>query len=270
MDCVDFAQLLESAVVRNKSHLCVGLDPALDWDCDVLAWGLDVVEATQDLVCCYKPNVAFYEARGWAGWKALGDLIARIPSEIPVILDAKRADVPNTATAYAHAAFETLNASAVTINPYMGTDAVRPFLNYPGRAVFVCCRTSNPDASEFQDLAVSPRGRTLFEEVATHALEWSRISRGSVGLVAGATESHHIPAVRKICPDQWLLVPGVGPQGGDLEGAVQAADSARGRFIINASRSVALAPSPSGFANAARQAAERMRDRINAARPVPA
>jgi len=272
---VKFAERLEDAARRNESHLCVGLDPdPRDVpDESLLEWAHNIVDATKDLVCCYKPNSAFYEVRGPVGWMALKEIIASIPNGLPVILDAKRADVPNTAIAYARAAFETLGAGAVTISPYMGTDSVAPFLAYPDNAVFVCCRTSNAGASEFQDLTVTDgrQTRMLFEQVACVALEWARTGPAGVGLVAGATNPEHIRQIRAICGDQWLLVPGVGPQGGDLERAVLAAqDRSGGRFFINASRSVAAPPSQAHYAELAEGSARSLRAKIEAVLPVPA
>lgn len=264
-----FADKLAAAAKGNRSLLCVGLDPEPDRiaNGDVLAWARSIIAATQDLVCCYKPNAAFFEALGRHGWEVLAETIALVPAQIPVLLDAKRGDVGNTARAYARAAFEVLNAGAVTVNPYLGEDSLQPFLAYEDRAVFVLCRTSNPGAGDFQDLRVGDdnAARPLYEVVAKRARAWNR--EGQVGLVVGATYPAELARVRALCPDQLLLVPGVGPQGGELEAAVRAAsDEQAGGFIVNASRGVIYVSDGADFAQAARRAAAGLRTAIEAAR----
>jgi orotidine-5'-phosphate decarboxylase len=264
-----FVGRLERASAANRSHLCIGLDPvaARIAGGDVLAWGKAIIQATADLVCCYKPNSAFYEALGPHGWELLQETIGAVPADIPVLLDAKRGDIGSTAEAYARAAFEVLGAGAVTVSPYLGGDTLEPFLAYEDRAIFVLCRTSNPGAGEFQDLIVSGNGgqRPLYEAVAEQCRRWDR--GGNVGLVTGATYPQEIARVRAICPNQMLLVPGVGTQGGELEAAVDAAATAdRGGFLVNASRQVIYASSGADFASAARGAAGRLRQAIEAAR----
>lgn len=260
-----FVDRLARATTLNESHLCVGLDPVPERIAggDVLAWGKALIAETADLVCCYKPNSAFYEALGTQGFEILRETIAAVPPDIPVLLDAKRGDIGNTAEAYARAAFEVLGAGAVTVNPYLGSDTLRPFLEYEDRAIFVLCRTSNPGAAEIQDLAVSSDGhlRPLYEIVAERSREWNQA--GNVGLVTGATFPAEIARVRSLCPDQILLVPGVGEQGGDLESAVDAASGRqRGRFLVNVSRKVIYASSGGDFARAARAVAEELRREI--------
>lgn len=264
-----FADKFATAAARNRSLLCVGLDPEPERipNGDVLLWARQIIAATQDLVCCYKPNAAFFEALGRHGWEVLAETIASVPAQIPVLLDAKRGDVGNTARAYARAAFEVLNAGAVTVNPYLGGDSLEPFLAYEDRAVFVLCRTSNPGAGDLQDLRVGDgaAARPLYEVVAKRARAWDR--DGNIGLVVGATYPAELARVRSLCPDQLLLVPGVGPQGGDLQAAVQAASDARaGGFMINASRGVIYASDSADFAEAARLAADGLRTAIEAAR----
>jgi orotidine-5'-phosphate decarboxylase len=246
----------------------VGLDPVPERipGGDLVGWGRALIAATADIVCCYKPNSGFYEGFGPQGWDALRETIAAVPPEIPVLLDAKRNDIGSTAEAYARAAFDLLGAGAVTVNPYLGGDTIEPFLAYEDRAVFVLCRTSNPGAGEFQDLRVLTDSgeRPLYEVVAERCASWNH--NGNVGLVAGATYPGEIARVRSICPDQMLLIPGVGTQGGDLAAAVGAAAGADGRgFLINASRQVIYASSGPGFAIGARQAALHLRQEIDAA-----
>jgi orotidine-5'-phosphate decarboxylase len=264
-----FADRLAAASSANHSRLCVGLDPVMERipSQDVLTWAKAIIAATSDLVCCYKPNSAFFESLGRHGWEVLIDTIAAVPTAIPVLLDAKRGDIGNTAEAYARAVFDVLGAGAVTANPYLGGDTLEPFLKYEDRAIFVLCRTSNSGAGEFQDQSIcgdGAGGRPLYEVVAERSRVWNR--NGNVGLVTGATFPQEIGRVRAICPDQMLLVPGVGTQGGEMEAAVHAAaDSRGGNFLINASRQVIYASSGPDFASAARAAAVTLREQIEAA-----
>jgi len=268
---VRFGERVAGAAAANRSHLCVGLDPEPERipGGDLLAWARAIIAATRDLVCCYKPNSAFYEALGRHGWEILAEVIASVPPEIPVLLDAKRGDVGNTARAYARAAFEVLGAGAVTVNPYLGEDSLAPFLAYPDRAIFILCRTSNPGAGDFQDLRVTPNmpaagkggAKPLYEAVAERARCWNR--DGNVGLVTGATYPSEVARVRAICPDQLLLIPGVGAQGGDLAAAALAArDAHGGGFLLSSSRQVTFASTGDDFAVAARNAAEQLRAAI--------
>jgi orotidine-5'-phosphate decarboxylase len=258
-----FRAKYDAAVLRNRSLLCVGLDPdptRIPSGIGTVDFLRSVVEATADLVCCYKPNAAFYEQHGAAGWEELREVIALIPRDVPVLLDAKRGDVPNTAEAYARAVFEQLGADAVTANPYLGREGLEPFLAYTNRHTFVLCRTSNPGAGELQDIEVAGR-RPLYEYVASLANGWN--TRGNVGLVVGATYPDQAARVRALAPELLLLVPGVGTQEGDLEAAVRASvDAQRAGILVNASRSVLYA----GDASAARAEALRLRDAINSAR----
>jgi orotidine-5'-phosphate decarboxylase len=259
----------DSAAVGNRSHLCVGLDPAIERipGHDVTAWARAIVQATADLVCCYKPNSAFFEALGPDGWQILRETIALVPPEIPVLLDAKRGDIGNTAAAYATAVFDVLGAGAVTVSPYLGRDSLEPFVSRRDRGVFVLCRTTNAGAADLQDLLINDGGveRRLYEVIARRCREWNE--GGNVGLVAGATYPDELARIRAICPDQLLLVPGVGTQGGDLEAAVTAArDQQAGGFLVNVSRQIIYASSGSGFAAAARAEAERLRQAIERAR----
>ncbi len=266
-----FRAKYEAAVERNDSLLCVGLDP----DPALMPAGVDsvdflrsIIEATSDLVCCYKPNAAFFEADGKAGVAALRAVIEAIPEQIPVLLDAKRGDIGNSSAFYARAVFEHLGADAVTVSPYLGEDGLEPFFDYRERHSFVLCRTSNPSAGDLQDLPVTTDGRPLYEHVALLANRWN--NRGNVGLVVGATYPAEAARIRELCPGLLFLVPGVGAQSGDLEAAVRAAsDASGGGLILNASRAVLYAghsAGDGGYARAARGAASDLRDAINAAR----
>ena len=263
-----FPQRLDAAAERNRSLLCVGLDP---WRpsmpvADVAAFNRAIIEATSDLVCAYKPQWAFYESEGIAGLRALEATIEAVPNGVPVILDAKRGDLGNTSVAYAKAAFEIWGADAVTVNPYLGRDSLQPFLDYADKGVFVLTRTSNPGGADFQELAVrSADGeeRPLYEEVARQAVSWNE--RGNVGLVAGATAPEELARVRAAAGAMPILIPGIGAQGGDLESAARNGADANGRrAIITASRSVLYASSGSDFAEAARAEAARLRGAVNA------
>jgi orotidine-5'-phosphate decarboxylase len=269
-----FLERLHALARANQSWLCVGLDPdpalvpdALKTD-DASEWVtrflVGIVEATRDLVCCYKPNLAFFEALGLPGQRALRALLAAIPSEIPVIADAKRGDTPQTMRAYARAIFEDLNVDAVTCNPYLGGDSLEPFFAYPDRGVFVLCKTSNPGAVEIQDLLVEGP-EPLFLRVARLAIAWDK--HGTLGLVVGATYPSDVAAVRRIAPRAPILLPGVGAQAGDLEHSVQAGVDADGaNAIVNASRTILYAGARSSdWQSAARTEADRLRSAINIA-----
>jgi len=257
----------------------VGLDPFVpDIVADieqVLPLNRLIIEATRDLACAYKPNLAIYEAMGDEGRDILRRTLQAIPEWIPKIGDAKRGDIDNCGKAYAKTLFEESDFDAATVNAYMGLDAVKPFLQDRRKAVLVLCRTSNPSAGDLQDLLVAkgPDGeqRPLYLEVAELARGWNA-EYGNVGLVAGATYPDEISQIRRLCPDMLFLIPGVGAQGGDLKAAVQAARDQQGAgFIINVSRQImnrALSPErellPEREAlKAMRQEAERLRADIN-------
>jgi len=264
-----FIDKLLSASTSNQSLLCIGLDPDPERmpGADVLAFNIEIIDATSDLVCAYKPNLAFYEALGPTGLKALERTVAHIPRTTPVIGDAKRGDIASSSKAYARAAFDVFGFDAVTVNPYLGHDSVAPFLDYADRGVFILCRTSNAGASDFQDLALADpasddRRTPLYEQVARKALEWN--TRENVGLVVGATYPEQLMRVREICPDLPLLIPGIGAQGGDLALTVKyGADSRGQRAIISSSRQILYASGDRDFAQAARREALKLRDAIN-------
>jgi len=264
-----FLERLHGAATANDSWLCVGLDPdpaLTPSNVDVSDFLRAIVEATADLVCCFKPNIAFYEALGMDGQRALRSVLSAIPRHVPVLIDAKRGDTPNTMQAYARAIFDDLGADAVTVSPYLGRDALSPFLEREDRGVFVLCKTSNAGAGEIQDLDVG--GSPLFLQVARRALDWD--IHGTVGLVVGATYPGDVAAVRAIAPEAPFLLPGVGAQAGDLDASVRAGATAQGeRAIVNASRTILYASRGPDWASAARAEADRLRGAINAAR-VPA
>lgn len=266
-----FLDRLDAACETNSSLLCVGLDPdpgrmAIS---DVAAFNKAIVDATHDLVCAYKPNLAFYEALGIEGLRALERTIQHIRNVAPGVLligDAKRGDIGNTAEAYARAMFEVWGFDATTVNPYGGQDAVQPFLDYRDRGVFVWCRSSNPGAGEIQNPTVVPtdgtKSRPLYEWVAVRAGVWN--DAGNVALVVGATYPAELAQVRELCPEMPILIPGVGAQEGVLKESVLSGTDSRGRrAVISASRGVIYASTGSDFAEAARRAASDLRGSIN-------
>lgn len=281
-----FAARVRATAERNNSLVCVGLDPnverfpvalrerfAADPVGAITEFNRAIIDATADLACAYKPNLGFYMAYGLSGLEALARTRALIPTDVPVILDAKVNDLGSTATAYAVGYFDAFGFDAVTFSPYMGGDSLAPFLTRPGRGVFILCRTSNPGARELQDLSV--RGgddsalRPLYEAVARQIAAWTEQfdAVGACGAVTGATYPREIAAIRALLPDAPLLIPGVGEQGGSVEEAVRAGIDAEGYgALISASRSLTYASSGADFATAARAATNELRAAINEAR----
>ena len=266
----DFLTRLERACQTNESLVCAGLDPEperLPVD-DVFEFNRAIVDATADLVCAYKPNLAFYEALGVPGLEALArtiDHIRSVASNVLVIGDAKRGDIGPSAQAYAKAMFQVWGFDAVTANAWGGRDSLGPFLEYRERGVFVWCRGSNPGARQFQDLKVGlgeEAAIPLFMEVARSCGQWN--DHRNIGLVAGATVPDQLKQIREACPEMPLLIPGVGAQGGNLEASVRAGADSNGRLaIINSSRGIIYASAGGDFDVAARQAAANLKDGIN-------
>mgnify|MGYP000843545917 FL=1 len=254
---MNFIQKLVTAIAQNDSLLCVGLDPQekfLPTTGDIFTrlsdWGKNIIDQTADLVCCYKPNSAFFEQFGPAGLRALQEIIKGIPEDIPVILDIKRGDIGSTAQAYAYAAYAQYNADAVTLSPYLGQDSIAPFLEEPDKFVFLLCQTSNPSATAIQNYGTPP----LYEYIAQISKTWG--SPEQIGLVVGATQPEALQRVRDLCPESWILAPGVGAQGGDLQQSLSAGlRSDKLGLIIPVSRSVLGAEDP-------RRAAQLLRDQI--------
>lgn len=246
------------------SLLCIGLDPqpARTGADQLLDFNTQVVEATADLACAYKPQSAFYEAQGAIGWQALSDTIAMIRRVAPhalVILDAKRGDIGHSSTAYAQAAFDHFGVDALTVSPYLGGDSIAPFLERPERGAFLLCRTSNPGGGDLQSLTTS-NGDPLYLRVAERIQQWAKAHHGNAGLVVGATYPDELAQVRRRCPALPILLPGIGAQGGDLEASVRAGIDAYGRgLLVSASRSVIYA----GDASAIRAEALSLARAIN-------
>jgi uridine monophosphate synthetase len=255
-----FSRLAERAVTID-SLLCVGLDPH---PADLAAptpeaardFCLRLIDATSEVAAAFKPNAAFFEAYGAPGVQVLAEVIQAVPDGIPVILDAKRGDIASTAEAYAQAAFAVLKADAITLSPYLGRDSLEPFLKRSEFGVFLLCKTSNPGASDLQDLplSASAAGLTLFEQVARLAQEWNQSD--NLGLVVGATQVDALARARALAPDLWILTPGVGAQGGDLIRALEAGLRTDGLgILVPVSRAISRAVDP-------RQAAIELRDAI--------
>ncbi len=266
-----FTQSLAAAWQKNNSLLCVGLDPEptkfpahLQGRPDaIFEFCKSIVDSTADLVCCFKPQIAYFAAH--RAEDQLEALIAHIHERhpgIPVILDAKRGDIGSTAEQYAIEAFERFQADAITASPYMGRDSVTPYLAYPDKGVILLCRTSNPGGSDLQFLDVGG-GEKLFERVAKLvASEWN--TTGQCALVVGATFPAEIARVRSIVGDLPLLVPGIGAQGGDIQATVEAGKTTGGTgLMISSSRAILYAGKDEGFAAASRQVALATRDAIN-------
>jgi len=264
---VNFIEKLTNATRKNKTLLCVGLDPdpkRMPENVGIFEFNKAIIDATSDLVCAYKPNLAFYEALGSGGLNALKQTVKYIPNHIPVIGDAKRGDIGNTAKAYARSIFDNFNFDATTVSPYLGFDSVEPFIQYQDKGIFILCRTSNTGAVDFQSLRCETEHgyRPLFEIVALKASEWN--TYGNIGLVVGATYPEELRLIRQSHPDMPLLIPGIGAQGGDLASVVRYGVNAQGeKAIINSSRGIIYASPGKDFAQAARLAASSLRDQIN-------
>jgi uridine monophosphate synthetase len=259
---------LETRVRQVNSLLCVGLDPhPADLPhpdaAAALAFCQRLVKATHTLAAAFKVNAAFFEIYAAEGYQALRQVIATIPADIPVILDAKRGDIASSARLYAQATFQTLGAHAITANPYLGQDALAPFLEDPQHGVFLLCKTSNPGSKDLQDLHVlgeGSTGGTLYEHLAGMAQVWNQ--NDNLGLVVGATHPEALQHVRRLAPDLWLLSPGVGAQGGDLAAALRAGLRADGMgMLITSSRGIARAEDPRLAALDLREAINRVRDK---------
>ncbi len=272
-----FLSRLTQRALKIDSLLCVGLDPhpsdlAAPTVAAAEAFCMRLIESTSEFAAAFKPNSAFFEAFGPEGMDLLKRLIASISPDISVVLDAKRGDIASSSLAYAQAVFETFRASALTASPYLGQDAVEPFLSNPERGVFLLCKTSNPGSADLQDRLLAPEttgglNRTVYEQVALLAQAWNR--NDNVGLVVGATHPQALQRVRLLAPDLWILSPGVGAQGGDLETALEAGLRPDGLgMLVPVSRQISRASSPA-------QAARELRDAINQARlrcrpePIP-
>lgn len=263
-----YLEKLKAAQEQNNTWLCVGLDPAMErlrvdfrkWDEPILPYNREIIDATADLVCAYKPNLGFYLQWGAAGIIALERTIAYIPRHIPIILDCKTGDIGHTQAAWALGLFEEWAVDAVTVNPFVGSDAVIPMIgNRPDKAVYILAHTSNKTATQFQgNLA---EGSGLSAEVLRQSQTWE--TAGHKGYVMGATYPEELEAARRLAPNANFLIPGIGAQGGNLSMAVKFGPDAVAGPVISSSRSIIYASGGEDFAEAARDAAKTVRDKIN-------
>jgi uridine monophosphate synthetase len=269
---MDFFARLDDIVTTRKTALCVGLDPRVpsterEPGARIIEINQRLIAATAEFAACFKPNIAFYEAFGPEGLRALEASLALIPKDIPVIIDAKRCDIGATAEAYAQAIFGRLGADAVTLSPYMGKDAAEPFLAYPGKGLFLLARTSNPGAGALQDIPVGEGGdrEPLYIRTARECSSWSP----SIGLVVAGNDLEALAATRRAVPGAWFLAPGIGAQGGDPAAAFAAGRRADGSgVLVVAARAVSDAADPATAARELRDAMEAARAKVSAAAPA--
>jgi len=265
-----FVEKIKNAWTKNNSLVCVGLDPDLEKlpECvkgeefPIFEFTKQIFDATHDLVCSYKPQVAYYAGQdAETELKMTIDYIHENYQDIPVIFDSKRGDIGSTASMYAKEAFDRYNADSVTVNPYMGTDTLKPFLDYADRGVIALCRTSNPSGDEIQNQKVD--GKEIYKQVAEYANEkWNY--NNNILLVVGATYPGELGQIREICPEIPFLVPGIGAQGGDVEAVLKVGKTAdNAGLIINSSRGIIYAGSGEDFAQESRKATQTLRDTIN-------
>lgn len=266
---MSYLQKLAAAQKQNNSWLCIGLDPdparlplpTMQWDEPVLPFNKAIIDATADLVCAYKPNLGFYLQWGAAGVIALERTIAYIPEHIPVVLDCKTGDIGHTQAAWGAGLFDVWGVDAVTVNPYVGAEAILPMVgSRADRAVYVLARTSNPGAVRFQGELQNETG--LSSDVLRSRWE----VEGTVGYVVGATYPRELAVARRLAPQAPFLIPGIGAQGGDLDAAVRHGPDEIAGPLINAGRSIIYASAGADFDQAARAAAQKARDDINARR----
>jgi orotidine-5'-phosphate decarboxylase len=268
-----YLEKLQKAQAENNSWLCVGLDPqpkrlpapALKWDEPVLPFNRAIIEATADLICAYKPNLGFYLQWGAAGIIALERTIAYIPDHLPIIIDCKTGDIGHTQAAWASGLLDLWGVDAVTVNPFVGAEAVLPMVgDRPDKAVYLLARTSNPSATQFQGDLQERHG--LSAEVIQQSQRWE--TQGHVGYVVGATYPEELQVARQMAPQASFLIPGIGAQGGNLDAAVRYGPDAAAGPLISASRAIIYASTGEDFAQAARMAAMDLRDRVNELRTL--
>ena len=267
-----FQKKLKKVIIKNNSLLSIGLDPELDkipkyhlpLEDPLFEFNKAIIDVTFDLVCAYKPQIAHYSALGIKGLSSLLKTVSYLKKyhpDIPIILDAKRADVGKTSEKYAKEAFDVIGSDAVTVNPYLGLDSIEPFLKYEDKGIIILCRTSNPSASDFQDLMIG--NNPLYIHVAKKVVEWDKKYRNCL-MVVGATWPEQLKEIRKITPEMFFLVPGIGTQGGDLKKTLQyGLTKNRSGLIINSSSAIIYASSEKNFAQKAREATEQLRNEIN-------
>lgn len=254
---------LFAQIQQKQSYLCVGLDTDLKripehlhaFDDPIFEFNKQIIDATKDLCVAYKPNIAFYESLGSKGWDSLEKTLDYVPKEHFLIADAKRGDIGNTSRLYARAFFETLNVDAVTVAPYMGEDSVKPFLEFDNKWVILLALTSNKGSKDFQ-FTQQEANQPLYEKIMRRAQEWG--TPENLMFVVGATHPEKFAEIRKIAPDHFLLVPGIGAQGGDLEGVSKYGLNNYGGLLVNSSRGIIYAGNGENFAEKAKEAAAKV------------
>jgi len=259
-------------IIKKQSFLCIGLDSDINkipeylmkFDDPVFEFNKQIIDATHDLAIAYKPNIAFYESRGSAGWKSLEATVSYLNENYPDILliaDAKRGDIGNTSKEYAKAFFSQMDFDAITVAPYMGRDSVEPFLEFKDRWVVVLGLTSNAGASDFQFNWISEDSAYLYEKVIAETAKWG--NRENTMFVVGATKAEHLKRIRKLVPDYFLLVPGVGAQGGSLDEVVANGMNKNCGLIVNSSRGIIFAGNGQDFAEKAREKALELQGQMS-------
>ncbi|HET9053821.1 MAG TPA: orotidine-5'-phosphate decarboxylase, partial [Cyclobacteriaceae bacterium] len=260
------AQLFEQ-IKKKNSYLCVGLDTDLSKipahlktaPDPVFEFNKQIIDATHPFCIAYKPNIAFYEALGPAGWQSLEKTLAYIPNDCFTIADAKRGDIGNTSSLYAKAFFERMDFDSITVAPYMGEDSVKPFLEFRNKWVILLAHTSNPGSSDFQ-LMESKSGKKLYEEVITKSRQWGTPEQ--LMYVVGATRADKIAEIRKLAPEHFFLVPGIGAQGGDLVETSRHGLNKQGGLLVNSTRAIIYASSDKDFAKAAEREAQKVKNEM--------
>lgn len=264
------AEELFRNIQRKKSYLCIGLDTdykkipriLLDKEYPIFEFNKRIIDATEDLVVAYKPNLAFYESMGAAGYMSLEMTISYLRKHYPdifIIADAKRGDIGNTSRMYAHAYFKTLDCDAITLSPYMGYDSIAPFLEVEGRWVILLALTSNDGSKDFQQLELKDN-KQLYEQVITTSSGWGTVN--NIMYVVGATKAEELTKIRQNIPEHFLLVPGIGTQGGTLYDVAEYGMNDRCGLLVNASRSILYADVTNKFEQAARDEATRLRKQM--------
>ena len=261
-------QELISQIKQKQSFLCVGLDTdvkkipvhLLELEDPIFEFNKQIIDATKDLCVAYKPNIAFYESMGVSGWNSLQKTLDYIPNNIFTIADAKRGDIGNTSSMYARAFFENMNFDSVTVAPYMGSDSVTPFLEFKAKWAILLALTSNKGGLDFQKIK-SENGKQLFEQVLETSQKWG--TDENMMYVVGATRAEQLSEIRKIIPNHFLLVPGVGAQGGNVQDVAKYGMNADCGLLVNSSRGIIYASSDIDFAEKAREEAEKLQHKMD-------
>ena len=255
-------------IKKKSSYLCVGLDTdmqkipkhILKADDPIFEFNKQIIDATHEHCVAYKPNIAFYEALGAKGWESLRKTLEYIPKNIFTIADAKRGDIGNTSSLYARAFFEYMNFDSVTVAPYMGEDSIKPFLQFKDKWVILLAHTSNPGSADFQLIESKVTGRKLYEEVLLKSKEWG--SPDQLMYVVGATQSDKVESIRKLVPDHFFLVPGIGAQGGDLEQVSKYGMNKKCGLLVNSARAIIYASADNDFARRAKEESIKVQEQM--------